>query len=431
MRAPISFDSMTSRAARRALCIVTSLLFAIAAVSCAPSRTATRVDVIRPPVDATRPAAPGATIVPYDIEPRIVELPPDSVAAPVAPPGSTLPPVAAGESALANAEADALPPPATSNVMALILPLEVPAYERASSAVRDGFLDAAEAAGVRGNCIVLAHGIDGVVSAFETARSRGVRVAVGPLVRDDLKTLAISGAKLPWTVALNQPDDDVRMPAAMFAFPLTVESDGRMLAQRAMAGGVKTVDVITGDSLLMKRFAGAFANAWSEGGGRAPDAFRFDPAPEALTGLRRTLSQTNPDAVLLAVNGDRAAVLKPFIGSIRAYASGLVFERPPQAVARDLDDVRVVEIPWLLTPNAPEFNGLPRREFDSAALARLYALGLDAFRVAAAFTDGPPERFELDGATGHISLAPGHQFVREGKLAVYRNGELVPLDTAP
>jgi outer membrane PBP1 activator LpoA protein len=369
---------------------------------------------------------PGAPIVPYDIEPRIVELPPDVVTAPVAPPGSTLPPLAPEP-----ATDDALPPPSTSNVIALILPLEVPAYERASGAVRDGFLDAAKAAGSAGDCIVLPHGVDGVVSAFETARARGVRVAVGPLVRDDLKTLALSGARLPWTVALNQPDDDVRMPAAMFAFPLSVESDGRMLAQRVMAGGVKTVDVIAGDSLLMKRFAGAFAGAWNEAGGRVPDAFRFDPAPDALTNLRRTLGQTNPDAVLLAVNGDRAALLKPFIGNVRAYASGLVFERPSQAVARDLDDVRVVEIPWLLTPNAAEFNGLPRREFDSAALARLYALGLDAFRVAAAFKDGPPERFELEGATGHVSLAPGRVFVREGKLAVYRNGELVPLDTAP
>jgi outer membrane PBP1 activator LpoA protein len=416
---------MTSRAARRALCIVTSVLFAVAAVSCGPARTATRAEVIRPPPDA-RAAAPGATIVPYDIEPRIVELPPEVVTTPAAPPGSTLPPVAPQ-----SADDDALPPPVTGNVIALILPLEVPAYERAAGAVRDGFLDAAEAAGARGRCIVIPHALDGVVSAFESARARGVRVAVGPLVRDDLKTLALSGARLPWTVALNQPDDDVRMPAAMFAFPLTVESDGRMLAQRAMAGGVRTVDVIAGESPLMKRFAGAFASAWSDGGGRVPDAFRFDPAPEALTSLRRTLGQTNPDAVLLAVSGDRAALLKPFIGNVRAYASGLVFERPPQAVARDLDDVRVVEIPWLLTPNAAEFNGLPRREFDSAALARLYALGLDAFRVAAAFKDGPPERFELDGATGHISLAPGRQFVREGKLAVYRNGELVPLDTAP
>jgi len=421
---------MTSRAARRALCIVTSLLFAVAAASCASTRTATRVDAVRPSADATRSAVPGAPIVPYDIEPRIVELPPDVGTAPGMSP-STLPPLDAGGTTSGNEADDALPPPSTSNVIALILPLDVPAYARASGAVRDGFLDAATAAGAAGDCIVLAHGVDGVVSAFETARARGVRVAVGPLVRDDLKTLAMSGARLPWTVALNQPDDDVRMPAAMFTFPLTVESDGRMLARRALRAGVKSVDVIAGDSLLMKRFAGAFANAWSEGGGRLPDAFRFDPTPEAMTSLRRTLGQTNPDAVLLAVSGDGVALLKPFIGSVRAYASGLMFERPPQAVARDLDDVRVVEIPWLLTPNAAEFNGLPRRDFDSAALARLYALGLDAFRIAAAFKDGPPANFELDGATGHVSLAPGRQFIREGKLAVYRNGELVPIESAP
>jgi len=430
MRAPFRFDLTMSRTLRRALVGVASVLFALAAVSCAPTRTATRVDVVRPSAEAPRAAPPGTLIAPYDFEPRIVELPPVDTSAAPEEPQRTLPPTDAAGAPASDVD-DPLPPPATSKVVALILPLNVPAYERASSAVRDGFLDAAEAAGARGDCIVLAHGLDGVVSAFETARTRGVRVAVGPLVRDDLKTLILSGARLPWTVALNQPDDDARMPAAMFAFPLTVESDGRMLARRALGSGVKSVDVIAGDSLLMKRFAGAFANAWSEGGGRLPDAFRFDPAPEALTGLRRTLGQTNPDAVLLAVSGDRAALLKPFIGNVRAYASGLVFERPPQAVARDLDDVRVVEIPWLLTPNAAEFNGLPRRDFDSAALARLYALGLDAFRIAAAFKDGPPANFELDGATGHVSLAPGRQFVREGKLAVYRNGELVPLESAP
>jgi len=344
MRAPFRFDLTMSRTLRRALVGVASVLFALAAVSCAPTRTATRVDVVRPSAEAPRAAPPGTLIAPYDFEPRIVELPPVDTSAAPEEPQRTLPQTDAAGAPASDVE-DPLPPPATSKLVALILPLNVPAYERASSAVRDGFLDAAEAAGARGDCIVLAHGLDGVVSAFETARTRGVRVAVGPLVRDDLKTLILSGARLPWTVALNQPDDDARMPAAMFAFPLTVESDGRMLARRALGSGVKSVDVIAGDSLLMKRFAGAFANAWSEGGGRLPDAFRFDPAPEALTGLRRTLGQTNPDAVLLAVSGDRAALLKPFIGNVRAYASGLVFERPPQAVARDLDDVRVVEIP--------------------------------------------------------------------------------------
>ena len=318
------------------------------------------------------------------------------------------------------------PPPVTGRLIALVLPLEVPAYERAASAVRDGFLDAAEAAHARADCVVIAHGADGVISAFETARAKNVRIAVGPLVRDDLKTLAISGARLPWTLALNQLDDGTPLPSAIFSFPLSVESDGRMLARRVLSSGARRVDVIEGDSPLMKRFSSAFATTWTSEGGRVPDAFRFDAAPDVLTQLRRTLAQNASDAVLLAVNGDRAALVKPFIGGIRAYASGLVFERPAQAVARDLDGVRVVEIPWLLTPDAPQFSGLPRRDFDSTALARLYALGLDAYRVAAAFQNGPPPRFELEGATGHVSLVPGRQFLREGSMAVYRDGELVP-----
>ena len=321
---------------------------------------------------------------------------------------------------------DDAPPPVTGRLIALVLPLEVPAYERAASAVRDGFLDAAEAAHARADCVVIAHGADGVISAFETARAKNVRIAVGPLVRDDLKTLAISGARLPWTLALNQLDDGTPLPSAIFSFPLSVESDGRMLARRALSSGARRVDVIEGDSPLMKRFSSAFATTWTSEGGRVPDAFRFDAAPDVLTQLRRTLAQNASDAVLLAVNGDRAALVKPFIGGIRAYASGLVFERPAQAVARDLDGVRVVEIPWLLTPDAPQFSGLPRRDFDSTALARLYALGLDAYRVAAAFQNGPPPRFELEGATGHVSLVPGRQFLREGSMAVYRDGELVP-----
>ncbi len=325
---------------------------------------------------------------------------------------------------------DELPPPTQSRTIALILPLEVPAYERAASAVRDGFLDAADKAGARANCLVISHGTDGVIAAFEGARAKGVRVAVGPLVRDDMKTLAISGAKLPWTLALNQLDDDTPLPRAIYSFPLSVESDGRMLAHRASSSGVRSVDVIEGDSSLMRRFATAFTSTWRSQGGRVPDAFRFDPAPDAMTNLRRALTQTAPDAVLLAVNGDRAALVKPFIGGVPAYASGLVFERPSPAVARDLDGVHVVEIPWLLTPDTPQMSVLPRRDFESAALARLYALGIDAFRVAAAFDFGPPARFEIDGATGHITLVPGRQFAREGSLGVYRDGQLVP-ETTP
>jgi uncharacterized protein len=423
MRAPLRSTSTLSRLTARTTAIAAALLFAAAALSCASPPPASRIDVVAPPVGIGTPL-PLGTRLPLSNDAAEAALPPGSDTS--AQPAQTMESAIPVQPEAVPDNSDEAPPPVTGRLIALVLPLEVPAYERAASAVRDGFLDAAEAAHARSDCIVIAHGADGVISAFETARTKNVRVVVGPLVRDDLKTLAISGARLPWTLALNQLDDGTRLPSAVFSFPLSVESDGRMLARRALSSGVRRVDVIEGDSPLMRRFSTAFATAWTSEGGRAPDAFRFDATPDVLTQLRRTLTQNASDAVLLAVNGDRAALVKPFIGGVRAYASGLVFERPSQAVARDLDGVRVVEIPWLLTPDAPQFKGLPRRDFDSTALARLYALGLDAYRVAAAFENGPPPRFELEGATGHVSLVPGRQFLREGSMAVYRDGQLVP-----
>jgi len=55
------------------------------------------------------------------------------------------------------------------------------------------------------------------------------------------------------------------------------------------------------------------------------------------------------------------------------------------------------------------------------------ALGVDAFRVAQSFADGtPPEKLEFDGATGHLSLEPSHQFAREAMVMQFRAGAIVP-----
>ena len=90
--------------------------------------------------------------------------------------------------------------------------------------------------------------------------------------------------------------------------------------------------------------------------------------------------------------------------------------------------MRLVDLPWLVTPDAPEFGKLPHREYPSAALERLYALGLDAFQVANAFANGAPERFDYNGATGRLTLTEGRQVEREGRLGVFRGGRIVPLD---
>jgi len=315
--------------------------------------------------------------------------------------------------------------------IALVLPLEAPAYALAADAVRAGFLAAADAAGARAQCVVIGHGEGGVTAAFETARN-GAKVVVGPLVRDDLKTIANANLELPWTIALNHLEDGTALSPQIYTFALTVDSDARLLSRRMRDTGAENIVVITGETPFLQRFAGAFATEWLLAGGGAPNAFRFDASPPALASFKRELGKLGnklngkqgPDAALLALNGANAALLKPYMGNVASFASALAFDRPSDSEMRDLDGLVIAELPWLVTPAAAAFAQLPRREFASAALERLYALGLDAFRVAQAFRAGPPTRFSLDGATGAITLVAGRQFAREGRLAVFRDGQL-------
>jgi uncharacterized protein len=337
--------------------------------------------------------------------------------------------------------AETAPAPPSVDI-ALVLPLDAPAYARAADAVRAGFLAAAEAAGGGLRTKVYAHGDDGVLPAVEAARAAGAKVIVGPLVRDDVKVVAAMATDLPYTIALNQLDEGTAAVPRFYTFALSIESDARVLARRlivesAQAGGAAAqaapapgVVVISTDTPLLRRFATAFAAEWTMAGGSAPGAYRFDAKPEAMTAMRREIMRKPPGAVLLALDGAGAALMKPYLGTLPAYASALVFERETLAVARDLDGLVLVEIPWIVDPGAPQFAAFPKREFPSAALTRLYALGLDAFRVAQAFTEGAPGNFTLEGATGQVTLVDGHQFAREGRLAVFRTGQLTPLDAA-
>jgi outer membrane PBP1 activator LpoA protein len=332
------------------------------------------------------------------------------------------------------AREDTVQPPARPGTdIALVLPLESPAYARAAEAVRAGVLAAAEASGTRVRVRVFGHGDDGVLSAFEAAQSAGARVIVGPLIRDYLKIVAAMAIDLPYTIALNQFDEAAGPPPTLYTFPLSIDSDARLIARRirdtpAASGGAPSAIIVTSETPLMRRFAAAFTQEWMGNGGTVPGVFRFDGTAEPMAAMRRELGRRRPAAALLAVDGAGAAQVKPYLQVIQAYASALVFERETTSTVRDLDGLIVTEIPWIVTPNAPQFAGLPRRDFPSAALTRLYALGLDAFRAAQAFRDGVPERFVLEGATGQVTLGDGRQFTREGRFAVFREGSLAPLD---
>ncbi|MGW8183007.1 MAG: penicillin-binding protein activator, partial [Burkholderiales bacterium] len=94
----------------------------------------------------------------------------------------------------------------------------------------------------------------------------------------------------------------------------------------------------------------------------------------------------------------------------------------------DLAGVRFLDMPWLLQPQHPAVMIYPRPPYREAAdRERLYALGIDAFRVASALLAGNAT-MEIDGVTGRIKLAPDQQFARNLTAAQFNQGMVTITD---
>ena len=358
------------------------------------------------PGAATTPRLPPASTAPAQIYPL-----------PVVP---TPPPVAAAPS-------PAIVTRPTSDTICLVLPLESPVYGPAAAAVKAGFLAAANAAGSASRTRIIAHGDDDVLPAFAAASESGAALVVGPLTRDDLKTVLALALARPRMLALNQLEDGSALPDEVYALSLSVESDAELLARQARADGARTVATVASDAPLQRRFKAAFSAAWQRTGGSTTRDYRFDAHPELLSVLRRELVARPPDATLLAVSAADAPLAKAFLPPGPVYASSQIADGLPAPMLRDLEGVRYVEIPWLADPDGVFFARLPHTSLGDPVLDRLYALGLDAFAIAELLANPiPPDRIEFDGATGHLSLTRAHVFVREGRIMVIRAGEPTP-----
>jgi outer membrane PBP1 activator LpoA protein len=228
-------------------------------------------------------------------------------------------------------------------------------------------------------------------------------------------------------LALNQTDDGSPLPDNVYALTLSVENDAAQIARVARADGVRSVAVVVSSGALQRRFAAAFAAEWQNAGQAPPSQYRFDPNPELLGQLRRELAARPPDAVLLAIDSGDSALAKAFLPQGRVYAVSQITDDLPPQMLRDLEGVRYIEIPWLAEPESLASAGPPRTRYDSPLLERLYALGLDALALAQMFAEPvPPDRVELDGATGHLSLTPSRTFARQGRLMVIHDGQAMP-----
>jgi len=320
-------------------------------------------------------------------------------------------------------DAGAVPIPGSGQTphIALLLPVNSKIFGQHAGALRDGFRVAAK---VQGQSVLpvreyaVSEEVSNVLEGYRTAVAAGAQVVVGPLTRDAVTALAFGEPVPVPTLALNMPENAGRSPGNLYMLSLQVETEAHQVAQLAWQEGRRNAVVISSGGPTQRRMQAAFAVEFSRLGGAVADA-AYSPDPEKL----RTIVRATADMYFLALSYADARAVRSYLGSAPVYATSSVHVSEPGPLAGyDLAGVRFVDMPWLLEPNHAAVMIYPRANPRGAAdLERLYALGIDAWRVAQLLLAGARD-IRLDGVTGDLSLGPDGQIERKLLAGRYVDG---------
>ena len=317
--------------------------------------------------------------------------------------------------------------------IALILPIKAPAFVRAAEVTRAGFMAARDAGKDPAPVTVIE--TDGsparARAAYREAAAKAL-VVVGPLTRDEVGALINEPLPVP-TLVLNLPAAAAGtrgaappLPRQMHALTLNIEHDAHSAARAVYRPDARNAVVVTTSSVLQKRAGAAFAETWAGLGGSVVEAIEFSGS---LARVRQGVERAKADIVFLAADAASARLLRPYLGrNTTVIATSQVYAGPPKSEAQkfhDMNGIRFIDMPWLHQADRASLGfALPGTPL-SPDLERLYALGIDAYRVARELMQGRVE-FGLEGVTGKLRVQDG-SIEREPIQAEYRDGEVTQL----
>jgi outer membrane PBP1 activator LpoA protein len=330
---------------------------------------------------------------------------------------------------------------APGGTIALLLPLKAPAFASAAEAVKQGFMAAFSFSATGGDSTggnaprlnVKLYPTDAreedILAAYALAVQEGSNVVVGPLTRDGVTALAGSGRISVTTLALNTPEKELAPLPHLYFFALSVEAEARQAARTAFGHG-RIAITVTAPTLLSKRAQQAFTAEWKSLGGKLAAQYAIPNDPAAYPALQEAVARTPADMIFLAAPYEKARLVRPYFPPTTAvYATSQIYGGVKDPGDFDLTGVQFVDMPWLLQPDHPAVAVYPRPgAFLGADLERLYAMGIDAFRLAKILLSSGERPVVLEGVTGRLSLGGDHHFQREPTLAVFRQGEAVVVE---
>ena len=265
-----------------------------------------------------------------------------------------------------------------------------------------------------------------VAAVYEQAVRAGAVAVAGPLTRNGVAALSANPDLPVPTLALNMVES-VRTDQ-MYFFGLPVEAESKLAAQWATKAGLLSAVIVRTDTALSKRLAVSFSENWQKSGGiiQSEIVYSGDAAP------LHALATDPGNMVFLAAETDKARLMRPYINKLLpVYAVSQVFAGNSKNLLNyDLGEVHFVDMPWVVQPDHPAVMIYPRALPPlSQDMERLYALGIDAYRVLQVlYLHEIDNALPLDGVTGKLSLN-GHLIEREATKSIMRAGQGYPADS--
>lgn len=267
------------------------------------------------------------------------------------------------------------------------------------------------------------------VSASSRENLAGADLVIGPVKKSSVTAIADQGSLPVPTLALNRVDGATTWN--LFQFSLAPEDEAANAANYAFAAGLKRAALLYPQSPWGTRMAKAFRSQWQALGGTLVAQPSYGSISEAAESVARGDAQV---VLLVATTKDVTPLWEAlrFTGvEVPVIATSHVYDgtfKPAQDQA--LAGLYFVDIPWLLDQQRSD--RLSRQALRgtlsnvSSPLARLYAMGIDAYRLAPRVSEmrQQPGTF-FPGETGGLSLDSRGQVRRQLTLARFTTSGII------
>lgn len=270
------------------------------------------------------------------------------------------------------------------------------------------------------------------------ATKQGAGYVIGPLEKPAVDALLATHTLSVPTLALNESTRDSRAEN-LFQFSLSPENEAAEVASKAAAMGAKRALVLYPKGAWGERLASAFRRQWISLGATVSGQASFDPSWSTYDKtLAKLIDGQNADMLFLVATAEMARKIYPHIRSAAPTSLPVISTSHVYSGSFDptkdraLVGLYFVDIPWML-----DVGGASARRaladgssVATGPLARLYAMGIDAYRLAPRLSElaQSPGAY-YPGQTGGLAVDSLGRITRQLRLGRFSENGPRPADS--